>query len=184
MTKYKLILLSLIGFVGISAKAQLSTKESVRAFVQRFYDKYSVYVNDVPAFIRKHNASPFAYTFKTHGECFDNKLHHAIANYFKTPLKGEIGLDFDPIINAQDDRKGYETADVQQKGNNFFIDVHDIQKGKNKNQVLAAEVAVIAEVTNVNGHWKFVNFIYPALSGDNSDLLTIFKSLQKEQRKN
>ncbi|HWD88274.1 MAG TPA: hypothetical protein VG367_09120 [Mucilaginibacter sp.] len=183
MKKYKLILLSLIGFVGVSANAQMSTKESARAFVQRFYDKYSVSVRDVPAFIKKHNASPFAYTFKTHGEYFEKKLHDAIAAYFKAPLKDEIGLDFDPIINAQDDRNGYETADVRQKGNNFFVGVHDIQKGKNKNQVLSAEVSVIAEVTNANGQWKFVNFIYPALSGSNSDLLTILKSLKKEQQK-
>jgi len=182
MKKFELILLYLIGFIGLGAKAQSLTKESARVFVQKFYDQYSVLVNE-DGFAKKHNASQFAFTFKTHEGYFDQELHDAIAAYFKTPLKDEIGLDFDPIINAQDDRKGYETVDVKQKGNNFLVGIHDIQKGKSKKQILASETAVIAEVTNVKGQWKFVNFIYPELKDDNSDLLSILKTLQKEQKK-
>lgn len=178
MIKYKrisflVILISLIAF-HVNAQKLPAKKEDARVFVQKFYDKYAVWVND-DTFIKKHNASPFAYTFKTQGNYFDKRLYNALNNYFKNPTKdGDIGLDFDPIANAQDLRNGYQTGNVKQNADDFLVDIHDIQGGRTRKQILLAEIAVTVEVKNVNGEWKFVNFIYPSKDG-NIDLLTLLK---------
>jgi hypothetical protein len=93
-----------------------------------------------------------------------------------------VGLDFDPITNAQDTRSGYQTGDIKQQGDKFFVDVHDIKSGQLQKAILAAPLVLTAEVAKINGQWEFFNFIYPKADGG-GNLLDILKSLKNNRAK-
>jgi hypothetical protein len=146
----------------LKAQVPASEKAEAKAFVQKFYDWYNVLQAD-DDFIRKHNLSQFAFAMKERGSYFDMPLRNAITDYFRTPVKsGEMGLDFDPISDAQDTRSGFQTGNVKQVGNKFLIDLHDLPKGKSEQEILASKTFLIAVAVKVGTDWKLANFIYPA----------------------
>jgi len=173
----------MVMFSTVKAQSSTDTKESARIFVQKFYDWYAIMDAD-DGFAKKHNASPFSYTVSKRGSYFETLLRKELVNYFRVPTNDDdIGLDFDPISAAQDTRSGFQTGNVKQVGNKFQVDIHDIKSGRQRKEVLAAELALIAEVTNVNGRWEFSNFIYPSPDGK-SDLMSILKKLNHDRKKN
>ncbi|MFI5136928.1 MAG: hypothetical protein ACHQIM_03815 [Sphingobacteriales bacterium] len=176
-----IIVLGMIMFSNVNAQSKTDEKESARVFVQKFYDWYAV-VDSSSIASRK---NPVASALGQKKECFDVHLRKAIMDdeHAQAKAKGElVGLDFDPFTNAQDTRVGYQTGNVKQIGDKFFVDVHDIAKGKSKEAILAAELVVVAEVSKANGHWVFTNFIYNIKDG-NENLLQILKSLAKNRVK-
>ena len=176
-----IIVLGVIMFSNVNAQSKNDDKESARVFVQRFYDWYGV----VDSSYISAGKNPVASALGQKKECFDVHLRKAIMDdeHAQAKAKGElVGLDFDPFTNAQDTRVGYQAGNVKQVGDKFFVDVHDIAKGQSKKAILAAELAVVAEVTKANGHWVFTNFIYRSKDGD-ENLLQILKKLAKDSVK-
>ena len=118
-------------------------------------------------------------------ELFDASLRQAILDDRKAMAKVSdeiVGFDADPFLNAQDTGFTYLAGNVKQTGDKFYVDVHSDLAGKSRKDILAADIAVIAEVVKVNGQWKFTNFIYPSKHGQ-ENLLDILKGLQKERIK-
>ena len=175
------IIVSLITFSDVNAQSTVNDKESASIFVQKYYDWYSaLYEADTPG-----SKGPYSQQImmKKSGEYFNATLREALIYYYNTPLKDDdIGLDFDPFIAGQDSGAGYQAGNVKQVGNDFFVDVHNIEKGKPKKEILAAEVLVIVEVTKVNGNWKIVNFTYPPFNVK-YDLLNMLKGLKQGSKK-
>ena len=173
----------MIIFSDVNAQSLVDSKESARAFVQKFYDWYAVLVS--ATLEKRRNTPPDMVAIKERGYYFDIPLRKALTDDANAQAKvpGEIvGLDFDPFSNAQDTRVGYQTGNVKQIGNTFLVDVHDIEKGKPEKAILAAELVVVAKVVKVNGRWVFANFIYPSKDSSN-DLLSTLKALRKDREK-
>jgi hypothetical protein len=169
-----------------NVKGQSSTeKEGARVFVQKFYDWYTVlYSKDMSK--RKDQTPSDIIAMKQKRDYFDASLHNAIIedNRESAKITDEIaGLDFDPFLNTQDTGFAYQSGNVKQVGNKFYVDIHSAQAGKSRQAILKSEVAAIAEVIKVDMHWTFTNFIYPSKDGK-SDLKTILKKLQKDRSKN
>jgi hypothetical protein len=178
-----IIILCMIIFSGANGQPSVDSKESARVFVQKFYDWYGAM--DAAAIPGDKSPGPMALSLRHKPAYFESKLKDAInadeAAQAKVP--GEIvGLDFDPITNAQDTRSGYQTGNVKQQRDNFFVDIHDIKSGQSRKAVLAAELVVTAEVAKINGQWEFINFIYPKADGGRN-LLDILKGLKKDRVK-
>jgi hypothetical protein len=158
------------------AKAQAPTdKDGAKAFVQQFYSWY------VPLYEKGKPAADLV-ALKQKATWFDAAVSNAIKKDYseQPPNAGEIlGLDFDPFLSAQDTGFDYQAGSVKQVGNKFLVDIHAGLIGKSKKEILAAETVVIAQVTNVGGHWKFTNFLYPV----GGDLLTVLTNLRDDRAK-
>jgi hypothetical protein len=170
-------------FSNVNAQSTVSDKESARVFVQKFYDWYGTMGALSDKLVKEPDAMALCLNHKP--PYFDNKLREGIIEDEQAQAKspGEIvGLDFDPIANAQDTRTGFQTGNVQQHGDKFFVDVHDIKKGQSIKAILAAPLVLTAEVVQLNGHWEFINFIYPKSDGG-GNLLDMLKSLKSDRAK-
>jgi hypothetical protein len=167
-----------------TAKGQVKDqKEEARLFVQKFYDWYGAL--DAQMMPGGKTPSPYHLTLIHKPPYLDTKLINALLGDDKAQADnpGEIvGLDSDPFTNAQDTRSGYQTGIVTQKGIYYFVDVHDIKSGHSKKEILAADLVTTAEVTNINGHWVFVNFIYPKADGG-GNLLDLLAGMKKDRAK-
>ena len=159
----------------ISVRAEsgngVNASDSVKAFVQRFYDWY------VPKALNSRSESAWSTAFKTKGRCFSPELRRKLRedSEVQAKVEGEIvGLDFDPFLNSQDPGGRYSVGKVVLKGENYFVDVHRVVAGKPE-----AKLTATAEVTGKNGQWYFLNFIYPG--GHN--LLGILKALKDDRDK-
>jgi hypothetical protein len=184
----KSILLAFILFAFISCreapKPPVEDKENARVFVQKFYDWYTALYNAAtPEKTAVVPAESVALNKKT--ELFDAPLYQAIIDDRTASAKVSdeiVGFDADPFLNAQDTGFTYLTGNVKQAGDKFYVDVHSDLAGKSEKDILAGEVAIIAEVSKVNGQWKFINFIYPS-KHDQENLVDILKGLHKERVK-
>jgi hypothetical protein len=178
-----LFLLCIAFSANVKAQAKPGDKESARIFVQKFYDWYGAL--DAAHEPGDKGPGPMTLSLKHNPPYFESTLRRGIIADRKAQAKvpGElVGLDFDPIINAQDVRSGYQTGNVKQEGDKFFVDVHDIKNGKSRSAILAAELVVTAEVAKIGGHWEFINFVYPKADGGRN-LLDVLKGLKKERIK-
>ena len=158
----------------------VNDKENARVFVQHFYDWYkNLYNQGVTA---TDNIGTDAYMVKHKPQYLDDSLLNAFIEYYKAEPKEAdeiIGLDFDPILDAQDIGWDYLTGNVKQVGDKFFVEIHCDTHGKSKDSILASPPVIVAEVVK-KGHWKFVNFSYPPPSGKGEDLLELLVNAKKE----
>ena len=83
-----------------------------------------------------------------------------------------IGIDFDPFLYSQDPEERYDVGKITHQGPNFRAEVYGVRAGERDKTP-----SVIAEFTETNGHWFFVNFHYEEQGG--ADLLTLLKSPEK-----
>ena len=170
----------------LDAKAQsiIDNKESARVFVQKFYDWYDkLYNTDLNNYKHKYPEGLDTYVFKNKQQYFAQLLLKVYNDYDKAEPKDAdeiVGLDFDPIMNAQDNGYDYQTGSVKQVGDKYFVDIHTGSVGQSRNSILKETVLITAEVAKENGQWKFVNFQYPPVNGSESDLITILKNCKKE----
>jgi hypothetical protein len=168
-------------FCQANAQNPIDNKDGARIFVQKFYDWYGkVYANT------RHIEAQYVLV-KQKPQYLDEKLLNAIIADHRASARRPreiIGLYFDPFTYSLDNRKGFQTGLVTQKGNKFFIDVHDIRNERSKKAVLAAKLITSAEVIQRNGNFVFSNFIYPKIQGHKSDnLLSMLDSLHKDRVK-
>jgi hypothetical protein len=126
-----------------------------RQFVQKFYDWYVAREKaltkanspkDVMEVAMKEKRSSFSPELLA-------ALQEDVAAAHKDP--GEIvGLDFDPILNSQEDPGRYVVGEVHAKGNQYLVDVFVVRDGKKE-----AKPWIIPELVSKNGQWVLPTFI-------------------------
>lgn len=186
MKKSILLAFILLAFASCreAAKPPVDDKENARVFVQKFYDWYTALYNTATP--EKTNVVPAeSVALNKKAELFDAPLRQAIIDDRKAMAKVSdeiVGFDADPFLNAQDTGFAYLAGNVKQTGDKFYVDVHSDLAGKSRKEILASDIAVIAEVAKVKGQWKFINFIYPS-KHDQENLLDVLKGLHQERVK-
>jgi len=178
-----IIILCMIAFLIVNAQSKIDDKESARIFVQNFYNWYGKL--DMANVNGDKNPNPYGLTLSHKPAYLDNRLLKALMEDQKAgeeSTDGINGLDFDPFTNAQDVRTGYQTGLVSQKGDKFFVDVHDITSGQSTQAILKADLVATVEVAKVNGHWVFMNILYPK-ADRGYNLLEILEYQKKERAK-
>jgi hypothetical protein len=167
-------LLILTGFFvwSFQGAAQLpDSQESVRKFVQGFYDWYNAISH------MNNKLSPDQRAIKEKAQMFSAGLIEALKEDYKASSKHPeeiVGLDWDPFLCSQELDDRYEAGDVKKQGQNYFVKVYGVSKDK-KNP----EPNVIAEVARSKGHLIFVNFHSP----HGGDLLSDLKELKESRKK-
>jgi hypothetical protein len=149
----------------------VNASDSVKVFVQGFYDWY------VPKALSSHSTTAWSTAVKEKGSCFSPELGRKLREDSEAQAKDEgeiVGLDFDPFLNSQDPGRRYSVGKVVPKGDSYLVEVHRIIPGKPE-----AKLTATAEVTGKNGQWHLVNFIYPG--GHN--LLGVLKALKDDRDK-
>ena len=149
-----------------------STEADAKAFVQKFYDTY------MPVVQAEKDAPASNYVVEKMSAVLDPVLlaglKEDMAAAANAPEGDEVGLDFDPFLDAQDPADRYEVKSVSRKGTTYLADVYCVTEGKRSDKP-----CVVPELVQDNGKWRFVNFDYP----EGGDLLTVLKDLKAEREK-
>lgn len=168
---YCSLLLSLPPLLHAQAQTGQPAVESIREFVQGFYDWY------VPKALHDTAGPAWNLALKAKPSAFSPQLAQALQEDSAAQAKadGEIeGLDFDPFLDSQDPGRHYRVGRVIQKANSYWVDVHLVSSGK-----MHPKPSVIAEVAQKSGQWQFVDFHY----SNGGHLLAVLKELKKSREK-
>jgi hypothetical protein len=161
-------------FLFAPATQAADDSSSCQAFVQKFYDWYvAKSKNPTSADLALDTA------LRMRGDAFSAELCKRLKedNAAAAKSPGEIvGLDFDPILNSQEESTPYKVEKVHVKGSSFLVDVYSVEGGKK-----SAEPTIQPELSHNNGKWQFVNFHYKVDKKDD-DLLNILKILRDERQ--
>jgi hypothetical protein len=150
-------------------------QQSCSRFVKNFYDWYWKIAEKEP----QNNMSPIERAVHDKASCFSADLLAQLKEDLKVSAQnpGEIvGLDFDPILNAQDVATRYDIGKVTTKNERYRVDVYGTWNGKKNNKP-----DVTPELAFSNGKWTFVNFRYER-EEPKTDLLTTLKLLREERK--
>lgn len=184
-----LLLLTAAGFAAAmwnpsasmaQSPANTGSPEACKQFVQQFYDAYLA--ADKAALDADNHESAYDITLRDKKSNFSPELIAALqedeAAAKKSP--GEIvGLDFDPILAAQDIPERYVIGNVQTKGDRYLVEVFGFWNGK-KN----SKPDVVPELTFQNGNWVFANFHYGESEFPvNENLISVLKALKESRDK-
>ena len=165
------VCLGLIGSSWLPAGAA-SPEADAKAFVQKFYDTY------MPVVQAEKDAPASNYVVEKMSAVLDPVLlaglKEDMAAAAAAPEGEEVGLDFDPFLDAQDPADRYEVKSVSKKGTTYLADVYCITEGKRSDKP-----CVVPELVQDNGKWRFVNFDYP----EGGDHLAVLKDLKAEREK-
>jgi len=146
--------------------------QSCRQFTRDFYDWY------VPYTQKQLNGRVSDVAIKRKPEVFSASLLQALKadSEAQARVKGYIvGIDFDPFVGGQDPYEHYTVRQVTLKAGKCFAEVwHEAAEDT------ARKPDVIAELTEQEGHWLFVNFQYPDV---NTDLVSVLSVLRKQRSK-
>jgi hypothetical protein len=170
-----ILLLSLCGGpICGQQKSPPGPAESCRKFVQEFYSWYaarSLKAGGEDLILTKKRASLSPELFR--------RLNEDRLAAKRSP--GEIvGLDFDPVLNAQDVAQSYVAGRVTTKGDRFKVEVFGIWDGKKR-----GSPDVVPELKRNGKRWIFVNFYYPSADKTpNDDLLHVLANLRSDRLKN
>lgn len=170
-----ILLVSLCGGpICAQQKASSGPAESCRRFVQQFYSWYV-------ARSKKAGGEDLILTKKR--ASFSSKLVRRLKEdrLAANRSPGEIvGLDFDPVLNAQDVAQHYVMGKVTSKGGLFRAEVYGIWNGKK-----GESPDVVPELKRKGKRWIFVNFYYPSRDKTpKDDLLHVLANLKRERLKN
>ena len=156
-----------------------ANSESCQKFVQEFYDWYiGLSKQD---FDQKYPGPTDIHASKLRPQSFASGLANQLKIDSDSNKDGEIGgLDFDPVLNAQDDDWRWVVTRTRINNDHCFADLHLVPEPPD-----AKGDIVTAELQMANGQWQFLNFHYPA-SGiiPPNDLLSLLKSLREQRAKN
>lgn len=168
-----LLVIARDGAAPAAAIAPDPPEKACRAFVQEFYDWYAK---------RSHRGDFGIETaLKERRHVFDaqlvRRLQEDAAAAAKSP--GEIvGLDFDPVLNAQDIAEKYIVGAVRRQGVRFRVDVFGYWNGKK-----SPRPDVTPEVLHAGSRWVFVNFHYRGEGKQaSSNLLGVLQELKRERK--
>lgn len=88
-----------------------------------------------------------------------------------------VGLDFDPVLNAQDFASRYLTGRVTHTGRRYRVEVYGVWSGKR------TEIPeVTPELRREGGRWVFTNFLYRQ-DKKSDDLLSLLTRLKTDRQK-
>jgi len=155
----------------LGADGRASGAPSAQVFVQKFYDWY------LQRSKREGTVDPLEAALKEKPELFDASLTKALKEDLAASAKSPdeiVGLDFDPILDAQDTCGPYTTGKVSRDGDSYRVEVF----GHGCSDEKPGQPDVIAVIKRKQGAWMFVNFVYPPMD---SDLLTTLEALKKER---
>ncbi len=150
-----------------------SEKESVRRFVQSFYDWYCM---DALA-MAPADAPERALTIRR--DMFSPTLARALDEDLAAQrrVKGEIvGLDFDPIVGSQNPAVRYKVAGIIRNGRNYRVQVRPVGDAD------PAHAFVVELARRGDGGWQIANFHYP-YRGTTLDLLEILRRLKANRQR-
>jgi hypothetical protein len=165
------LLLAIFWPLSVLAEGGQSASEPIRHSVQEFYDWY------VPKTLNESSQPAWNQALKQRVAAFSTELFHALEADSEAQVKvtGDIvGLDFDPFLGSQDPCERYQVGKITQNGSTYSVEIYGICSGKKDKKP-----DVVAELTQKNDRWLFVNFDYP----QGGNLLAILKSLQKSRQK-
>lgn len=175
MKKLKILGFCLLVALPFTGQAQggsvPSASNSVRNFVQAFYDWYA------PKAAKSGAGRTWDTALNKKANCFSTALRHQLRadSDEQAKVAGEIvGLDFDPFLDSQDPDRYYRVGKVASKDRTYLVEVHRVVSDKVEQQR-----TVTAEVAGKAGQWYFINFHYP----NGPTLLDVLKSLQKSRHK-
>ena len=169
--------LGALAFCWLPAQEQTATPASARDFVRRFYAWY------VPQALANHREPSSNIAIREKRNEFSRDLYQALKNDSDAQSKAQgdiVGLDFDPFLNTQDTCKRYDVGNATKAGNAYRAEVFSVCGGKR-----SPTPDVVAEVQWTDGHWEFVNFIYPDMKDhpEAANLLAVLNALQQERQK-
>jgi hypothetical protein len=167
-----LLLSALPYLLPAQATSGQQAPDSVRRFVQSFYDWY------VPFALSDNRGPAWDLALKYRTSAFGPELLRSLREDSEAQARVEgviVGLDFDPFLNSQDPCERYEVGRATQRGESYRVDVHALC-AQNRNE----DPEIVAELVRKGDSWVFVNFHYPS---DRSDLLTVLKLLREERQK-
>lgn len=147
--------------------------KSCRKFVQEFYTSYRKGCQGV------HKVDPLNATLKAKKASFSPVLLQKLNDDqdFASKFPGEIvGLDFDPFFNGQDMAETYSVDKViAANAGKYHADVYGTWDGKK-----SAKPDVVPELEYKDGHWIFVNFLYPeSKEPENRNLISLLDAIKK-----
>ncbi len=166
-----LLLLAVSRPLQAQAKGGQDVSESLRGFVQEFYDWY------LPMALKNTPVPAWDLALESKSSVFDPQLARVLREDSAAEAKtaGDIvGLDFDPFLCSQDPGERYEVGRISQKGEKYWVEIYGVWSGKK-----GEKPAVVPELRQKDGSWLFVNFHYP----EDRDLLTDLKLLREDRRK-
>ena len=163
-TNLVLICCMLVGlhFPAYAVTAPGETTQSVRQFVQAFYDWY------VPKALGGGPGAPWRAALEAKPGSFSPEIASLLRKEIRVQAqtKGEIsGLDFDPFLSSQDPDDHYNVGDIVKKGDSYWVSIYGGAAEKSQPQ------ALVAEVSRANGRWQFRNFRYP----NGKDLVSLLR---------
>jgi hypothetical protein len=149
------------------------TMNSLRAFVQSFYDWY------VPLVGSTTSRKATIIALRDRPTALDLDLALALKQDEKAQEKQDkidgsiVGLDFDPFLSSQDPCEKYVVGNISKKGNRYFAEIYSVCSGEK-----GPKPDLVAELAFKDASWVFVNFHYPDLR---CDLLGILERLRKQR---
>jgi hypothetical protein len=158
------------------ATAQVSASppdlQSCRQFTRQFYDWYVPYT-------QKRLSGPASdVAIKRKPGVFSPSLLAALKADSEAQARSKeeiVGIDFDPFVGGQDPYAHYTIRKVTFKAGKCFAEVWHAADRNTANKPDA-----IAELTQQEGLWQFVNFHYPDV---NADLASVLSTLKKQRGK-
>jgi len=145
-----------------------------RDFVRAYYDWYR------PMHNRTMREAAFAVALREKKEFLSDELYAALEadhDAQEQVVGDEVGLDYDPFLNAQDDVPTLKVAEVKRSGDAWRVTVRTQCTGQYCGTV------AIAEVKPIRGQWRIVNIHRGDGKDDTHDLLSQLKHLAAERRK-
>lgn len=171
------VLITLTINMNANAATPAADEKACAKVVQNFYTWYAAKVNRSAEEGPKSNAE--AEIQKRENLEFSPELLRDLKIDSDASAKspGEIvGLDFDPVLNAQDIAQRYVVGKTSKKNNSVLVEVYGYWNGKK-----GARPDVVPELVLNKGKWTFVNFHYTHEAGQKDDLLSVLKTLRKER---
>ncbi len=173
-----LALITLTMSLDANAATPQDQEKSCAKFVQDFYSWYAATMNRSAKEGPKSNAD--GEIQKRENQEFSPELLRDLKIDSEAAAKVPeeiVGLDFDPVLNAQDVAQRYVVGKINKKNSSLWVEVYGYWNGKK-----GARPDVVPELALNNGKWTFVNFHYSQKAGQNDDLLSVLKALRKERQ--
>lgn len=142
--------------------SEAETTQSVRQFVQSFYDWY------VPKALSSSPGPPWGAALQARPGSFSTEMASLLRKEIReqAQTKGEIsGLDFDPFLSTQDPDDHYNVGGVVKKDDSYWVSIYGGPAERSQ------PPALVVEVRRVDDRWQFTNFRYP----NGKDLVSLLK---------
>ncbi len=158
LKKFSFLILTL--FLIPLPSIALDSHEQLR-FVKDFYQIYHFPSKNPPTY-----------------ETVFNKNKKLLSTELSTALEENLSLDFDPFLNGQDPAENYKIGQIRLKDKAAWVEMFEVREGKK-----ASKPSFWVETRLQNSSWMISNFHYSNEGSENSNLLSILKSLKEERQK-